>query len=132
MFGGNKKKSGSTAADIETVIGKNTIFKGAISGEGNVRIDGVLEGEISSNGDVVIGERSTIKAEIKASNVFISGTVNGNITVSNKLEINSTGKLFGDVKAAILSIAEGASFRGNSQMETPQEQYPTNIEKETK
>jgi len=114
----SKKKSGSVGtSDIETIIGKNTQFKGTLSGDGNIRIDGTLDGEISSTGDIVIGDQGNVTATIKANNVLISGTVKGNITANSKLEITSTGKLFGDVKAAVLSISEGASFKGSSNME---------------
>jgi cytoskeletal protein CcmA (bactofilin family) len=117
MFSSKKKSSSVGTNDIETIIGKNTQFKGKLSGDGNIRIDGALDGEISSTGDVVIGDQGNVTATIKASNVLISGAVTGNVIANTKLEITSTGKLFGDVKAAVLSIAEGASFKGNSNME---------------
>ena len=117
MFSSKKKSSSVGTNDIETIIGKNTQFKGILSGDGNIRIDGALDGEISSTGDVVIGDQGNVTATIKANNVLISGAVTGNVIANTKLEITSTGKLFGDVKAAVLSIAEGASFKGNSNME---------------
>lgn len=117
MFSSKKKTSSLSTNEIETIIGKNTKFKGTISGEGNVRIDGALDGEISSTGDIVIGEQGNVTATIKANNVLISGTVKGNIHVNSKLEITATGNLFGDVRAAVLSIAEGAAFKGSSNME---------------
>lgn len=117
MFSSKKKSSSVGTNDIETIIGKNTQFKGVLSGDGNIRIDGALDGEISSTGDVVIGDQGNVTATIKANNVLISGAVTGNVIANTKLEITSTGKLFGDVKAAVLSIAEGASFKGNSNME---------------
>ena len=117
MFSSKKKSSSLGTNDIETIIGKNTQFKGILSGDGNIRIDGALDGEISSTGDVVIGDQGNVTATIKANNVLISGAVTGNVIANTKLEITSTGKLFGDVKAAVLSIAEGASFKGNSNME---------------
>ena len=118
MFSSKKKTSGLSTNEIETIIGKNTKFKGTISGEGNVRIDGALDGEISSTGDIVIGEQGNVTATIKANNVLISGTVKGNIHVNSKLEITATGNLFGDVRASVLSIAEGAAFKGSSNMES--------------
>ncbi|MDF2563859.1 MAG: hypothetical protein K0Q53_254 [Massilibacillus sp.] len=117
MFSSKKKSSSFGTNDIETIIGKNTQFKGMLSGDGNIRVDGTLDGEISSTGDVVIGDQGNITATIKANNVLISGVVKGNVVANSKLEITSAGKLFGDVKAAVLSIAEGASFKGNSNME---------------
>lgn len=117
MFGSVRKKSNShVSSDIETIIGKNTSIKGIISGNGNIRIDGKVEGEIDSGGDVVIGEQGEVIASIKAVNVLISGTVKGNVQSSGKLSISSTGRLIGDVETALLSIDEGASFKGSSSM----------------
>ncbi len=118
MFGSSKKKSGHSSLDIETVIGKNTLFKGTISGNGNIRIDGSVEGEILSESDIVIGEQGRVVAEIKAGNIFISGTVKGNVTATGKVSLTSSGRLTGDVHTSLLSIEEGASFRGNSMMES--------------
>lgn len=118
MFGGMKKSNSSNnGEEIETIIGRNTQFKGVISGAGNIRIDGKMEGEINTSGDAVVGEEGEVVAEVKAGNVLISGTIRGNVNVNSKLEILGSGRLYGDVKAAILSISEGALFKGNSNME---------------
>lgn len=122
MFGGTKKNNDdSIGVDIETIFGKNTQIKGTVSGGGNIRVDGNVEGEISVTGDLIIGEQGIVTANIKAKNVLISGMVRGNIDVMGKLEILGTGKLCGDVKASVLSIAEGAVFKGNSNMESEKE-----------
>lgn len=122
MFGSSKKNSNeSIRVDIETIIGRNTQFKGVIGGGGSIRVDGNLEGEISVDGDIVVGEQGEVIAEIKACNILVSGLVRGNVSASNKLEILSTGRLYGDVRAAVLSINEGALFKGNSSMEPENE-----------
>lgn len=125
MFGSNRKKNSShVSTDIETIIGKNTVIKGVISGNGNIRIDGKIEGEIDSGGDVVIGDQGQVTASIKAVNVLISGTVNGNVQASGKLSISSTGRLVGDVDTALLSIDEGATFKGSSSMNSQKPPEP--------
>jgi cytoskeletal protein CcmA (bactofilin family) len=131
MFGNGKRKSSASGMDIETVIGRNTSIKGTISGSGNIRIDGTVEGEILSDGDVVVGEQGVVTAAIKAANVFISGSVKGNINADGKLSITSTGRLVGDVSTLSLSIDEGASFKGNSNMEKRVE-HKTSEPKENK
>lgn len=119
MFSGMKKKSSSASSsgEVETIIGSNFCFKGAITGKGNIRVDGMVEGEIAIDGDVIVGEKGCVTAGIGAKNVLIAGTVNGNMAMSGKLEILRTGKLYGDVRAVLLSIDEGAVFKGNSVME---------------
>ena len=82
-----------------------------------MRIDGTVEGEIIIAGEAIIGEAGRVIGNITAGSVLISGEVNGNITAENKLEIMPSGKLYGDIKASVLSIAEGALFKGQSKME---------------
>lgn len=118
MFGNTKKTAGMTVnSEIETIIGKNTQIKGEIQGSGNIRLDGSLEGDIAISGDVIVGEFGKVTGNVKADNMLISGMVTGNVNISNKLEIFKSGQLIGDVKAAILSIDEGAKFKGHSDME---------------
>lgn len=118
MFGSMKKSGSAINEDIETIIGRNTQLKGTISGGGNVRIDGNLEGEIDSDGNVIVGEMGEVVANVKARNIVISGTIRGNVQAAEKLEILTSGKLYGDVTAPVLSVAEGAVFKGNSNMES--------------
>lgn len=132
MFGSSKKSSGSgNGYDIETIIGRNTQFKGVVGGEGNIRIDGNLEGEIIVSGDVVIGEQGEVVGNIKAGNILISGIIEGNVQAKNKLEILGTGRLCGDVNATILCISEGAVFKGSSKMETEKNLEPAVMPLET-
>ena len=117
MFGIGKSNDTNFSDEIETVIGKNTQMKGSINSSANMRIDGTVEGEIIIAGEAIIGEAGRVIGNITAGSVLISGEVNGNITAENKLEIMPSGKLYGDIKASVLSIAEGALFKGQSKME---------------
>jgi cytoskeletal protein CcmA (bactofilin family) len=101
---------------IETIIGKDTQFKGTIRATGTIRIDGQVEGEISTKGDVVIGETGAIKAQIQARSATIAGSVLGNADITDKLELTSTAKLNGDIKTGVLIIGEGAVFKGACEM----------------
>lgn len=103
---------------IETIIGKETEFKGTLNSSGAIRIDGRVEGEIHHRGDLVVGEGGIVWAHIKARNVTIAGEVKGNIEAEGRLEIVTTGKLFGDIKVENLIIGDGAVFRGMSEMKT--------------
>ena len=110
MFGAKPKTIDTT--QIETIIGKETSFNGTIEATGTIRVDGKFEGQLTSSGDVIIGENGEVKAQIKARSALIAGTLQGNISITDKLELLSTGKLYGDIDAAVLSIGEGAVFRG--------------------
>ena len=99
MFG-FKKDASSISNDIQTIVSKETKIKGSIISEGNIRIDGSIEGEIMAEGNVIIGDQGNVSGDIKGDNVMISGCVRGNVTANKKLEILSTGSLYGDVSVA--------------------------------
>ncbi len=101
---------------VETIIGKDTQFKGTIRAAGTVRIDGQVEGEISTKGDIIVGETGAVKAQIQARSATIAGSVLGNAEITDKLELTPTAKLHGDIKTGILIIGEGAVFKGACEM----------------
>ncbi len=101
---------------IATVFGKDTEFYGDLTFEKSLQINGYFEGEISSGEFLVIGEKATVKANIKASTVIIRGTVYGNIEAKDKIEIQTEGKLFGNIRTSKLIIADGVVFEGKCEM----------------
>lgn len=101
--------------EVASYLNASTSFKGMLKSSRSVGIDGQFEGEIQSEGDVVVGREAEVKANIKAGNVIISGTVVGNISCSS-LEIQSSGRVIGNITAQSLLIAMGAVFRGQSLM----------------
>lgn len=103
------------SAHMETVIGAGSRFQGNIRSKGFVRIDGTVEGGVSAEG-VIVGEKAHITGDIVAKSVFVAGRVTGNVTAANALELQPKGQITGDVRAAQLSIAEGALFEGNCVM----------------
>ena len=114
MFG---KKETVNIDKVDTIIGKDTIFQGNIKGNGALRIDGKVEGEVDCQGDVVVGENGFVAAGLKAKNLLVAGVIKGNVNVSGKLELASTGKLEGDIlSASSLTIDDGAVFQGSCQM----------------
>ena len=119
MFG-NKKAQVAPQQTMngkpETVIGVNTSFIGTMKSDGNIRIDGSVEGDIEVLGNLIIGETGRVIATIKAQNVHISGAVKGEITAVEQLEISPTGKVWGDITTAALHIEPGGLFRGQSAM----------------
>ena len=102
--------------EVESIIGKETQFKGTLKGEGSIRIEGKVDGKIEVEGDVSMGKNAMIKADIKAGSITISGAVEGNIDCKGRVEILPSGTLKGDVKASDLTIAEGAFFEGQCKM----------------
>lgn len=115
-------KEADSSSKTNTLIAKDTIFKGTIISEGIVRVDGEMEGEIVAKGSVIIGQSGRAKLNIKAANVVISGHLEGAVDAEGKLQIKETGVLKGDVKAFELSILDGAVFSGISEMKSREPQ----------
>lgn len=119
MFGKKDEAPPKINTDkVDTVIGKDTEFTGTLRAKGVIRVDGKVEGEIITHGDVIIGETGKIIGDIKARHVTLAGEIHGNAIAHGKLEIISTGKLFGDIEIGSLVINDGAVFDGKCEMKS--------------
>jgi cytoskeletal protein CcmA (bactofilin family) len=96
-----------------TVIGHGTRIKGEMSFEGTARILGDFEGKITSPGEVQIGETATCKAAIEGSVVVVDGVIEGNITARQRLQLNPSARVAGDIVATSMNVVEGASLVGH-------------------
>jgi len=96
-----------------TVIGPDTTIKGEVNFSSRARLLGTVEGQIAAKGDFEVGEGATCKASINAAKVTIDGSVEGNVTASDRVELNAKARLHGDLVAEKLVVAEGASFVGH-------------------
>jgi len=102
---------------VNSVLGPGINWKGNLHGTGGLRIEGAFEGEIAVYGLVVVGETGRVTCEnLQANTVVVAGSVRGNIT-AEKLEIRSTGRVWGDVIVAAFATEEGAFLRGQIRME---------------
>lgn len=98
---------------IDTLIGKKAVVDGNVSGKGNFKIDGTVDGNIEIKGDLVLGEKSMVTGNIVAKNIIIAGQVSGDIDASGQLTIKATGTVCGQQKCGSLIIEEGSSVVGN-------------------
>ncbi len=97
-------------------IAKGTTIKGNVIAIGDFRLDGTLEGDITLNGKLVVGESGYIKGNIVCQNANIIGHVEGNTSVKELLSLNSTAVVKGDILINRLSIEPGAAFSGTCRM----------------
>ncbi|HUG55085.1 MAG TPA: polymer-forming cytoskeletal protein, partial [Vicinamibacteria bacterium] len=89
---------------------------GEITGDEDVVVDGNVEGQIRITRDLRVGAGGVVKATVEAQSIIVSGEVIGDCVASSRVEIQATGKLTGNIRAPKIVIAEGAMFRGNSDM----------------
>lgn len=99
-------------------IGKSVVIKGELNGSEDLTVEGRVEGMIDLREHVLtIGANGNIKAEVLAKSVIVLGTVTGNITASDKVEIRDGGSVDGDIISPRVAISEGARFRGSVDMQ---------------
>ena len=117
MIGKNKAaEANHTQEKITTLIGKEAVFTGDLVVQESVRVDGIINGNCTCKGTLILGEEGQIKGNISAQDIFISGEVKGDIVSNAKLEILSTGRVTGDISARKLVIDEDAHFDGRCTM----------------
>lgn len=106
-------------AEMETTINtiaQGTKITGGVSAVGDFRLDGTLEGNITLNGKLVVGETGYVKGNVVCQNANIIGRVEGNISVKELLSLNNTANVKGDILINRLSIEPGATFSGTCRM----------------
>ncbi|CAM1361791.1 bactofilin family protein [Tenacibaculum xiamenense] len=116
MFSKDNKKSSDRVVSERNVIGGNTKIVGDIVSEGDFRIDGTLEGNIQTNGRIIIGEAGFIKGKAECTNADIEGKFAGDLSVSSVLTVKATANITGDVVIGKLSVEPGATFNATCSM----------------
>lgn len=118
-------KVNDTESTTINLISNGTEITGDIRSQGDIRIDGVLIGNLSTKGKVVIGNTGKVKGEVVCKNSEVSGEIEGKINVSQLLTLKIASAINGDIITNKLSIEPGASFTGNCNMSDGNELKPT-------
>ena len=118
---GLKLLSRSDEGALKAFLDESSEFKGILSFEGILRIDGRLDGEIITKGTLIVGEAAEVNADITASSVIAMGRIVGNVSASKRVEIHSKSTLLGNIKTETLVIQEGAVFEGRCEMGSDRE-----------
>ncbi|MGE5549123.1 MAG: bactofilin family protein [Bacteroidota bacterium] len=98
---------------IDTVIGKDTTVRGTVEAEGTIRVDGRFEGDISTAGDLIVGESGFVQGTVVAKNVSIAGQLHGKVEARGRLELLPSANVQGEIKMVLLVVEEGACLQGN-------------------
>lgn len=119
MFKRETNKKPNSEVMERNLIAKNTTIVGEVLSEGDFRIDGVLEGNLKTNGRVIIGASGNVKGVIATTNADIEGTFSGELKVEKTLTLKETANITGDVVVGRLSVEQGATFNASCTMKVP-------------
>lgn len=103
-------------ASSACVIGAKTVVKGEITGEEDIVVEGLIEGQVRISKDLRVGPGGAVRASVDAQSVIVSGELVGDCTATQRVEIQASGRLTGNIRAPRIVVAEGALFKGNSDM----------------
>lgn len=106
-------------AKVDTLLGQGAEFRGNISVEGGIVVDGKVEGNISATERITIGAHGGVRGNLTAPEVVVGGRVQGLISAAGRAELLSSAHVDGDIRAARLTMAEGAVLTGKVGMEVP-------------
>ena len=109
-------KNNETENNVINLIGVGTEITGDVNSNGDIRIDGVLTGNLYTKGKVVIGESGKVKGEVNCKNSDVEGLIEGKINVLELLSLKTSAKIIGDINTSRLAIEPGSKFTGNCNM----------------
>lgn len=118
-------------AQLNSVIGEGSIFKGKFYINGSLQIDGRFEGEIKTKDQVIIGELGKVKTDITAKKVIVGGTLIGNIEAEEEVELLATGRVLGNIRTPKVNIEEGVVVKGEISISAGQKKGVSNIIEES-
>ena len=111
---------GKKQSSLETLIGRDSLFKGELTSKKVLRVDGVIEGNVQAD-FLIIGKTGSVGGDIFVRGVEVNGSVEGTIKAEELVEIRPEGAVRGDIYTVKLIISEGALFAGHSYMRNPGE-----------
>ena len=113
-----KKVSGTAVGgqQLNTIIGRGTVFEGTMKVDNSVRIDGVFKGELSCSGSLTISQSGETHAQLEGKEIYINGVVRGSVR-ADKVRLDNQAHFIGDIHTKALSVAEGAVLHGKCAMD---------------
>ena len=99
--------------EFPTVLGPDANFKGELSFEKGMRLQGRFEGKITTPGRVHVAKEAKMQADVEAGGIIVEGDVQGNLSAADRIELKNTARYEGDLRASKLVVEEGAAFNGH-------------------
>jgi cytoskeletal protein CcmA (bactofilin family) len=121
------KWKGEPSGDLSGFLDRGTFFKGEITFEETLRIDGKFEGAIRSGKNLIIGESADVDAEIKVESLYVSGRLRGNAEISGRVELSREARVEANLTTEILVVEEGAVFEGQCSMQRDKTAGPREV-----
>ncbi len=112
MFSKKKKEK----SELNAFLGVGTEYRGKLDFVGTVRIDGQFEGEISTDGDLILGRKAFIKGSVWVGRLISCGSIEGDVVVKERTVLEKTSRLTGSLNTPILVVEKGAILEGNIMM----------------
>ena len=112
----NGKGDRSVSPEAVTLVGEEAYFHGMLAAKGSVRIEGVVEGDITDAISVEIGKKGKVKGNVAAESLSVAGLIEGDVVCSRSIEVISGGRLTGNIRTPRLKIEDGAMFDGSCAM----------------
>jgi cytoskeletal protein CcmA (bactofilin family) len=103
-------------SQAETVVGPSVKIQGDLNSEGNIKIEGQVNGKVKTSQSVYVEQGAKITADVLAGNGVIGGEIQGNLKISGHLILQSTARIVGDITCNILRVEDGAQFSGKCTM----------------
>jgi cytoskeletal protein CcmA (bactofilin family) len=108
-----KSKPASRTSDLTAFIDEGSEIEGKYTFQGTVMLNGKFSGEIASSDSLIIGEKGSVNATVRAGIVLINGEVIGNVFATERVELRGTARVYGDIEAPVIVVEEGVLFEGH-------------------
>jgi len=99
--------------DFSTTLGPDAVFKGELTFDKGLRLQGRLEGKINTPGRLHVAKEAKMQADVEAGAIVVEGEVHGNLSANDRIELKNTARYEGDLRASKLVVDEGAVFSGH-------------------
>jgi cytoskeletal protein CcmA (bactofilin family) len=99
--------------EVPTILGPDANFKGELSFEKGMRLQGRLEGKVTTPGRLYVAKEAKMQADVDAGAIIVEGEVKGNLNASDRIELKASARYEGDLRASKLVVDEGAVFTGH-------------------
>ncbi len=105
-------RASTTTHGASAVLGKGAHLRGRIAGDGDLRVEGVISGDVAVKGDFVISDGAEVNADVQARAVVVEGALEGDISATSTVAIRASARVAGAIRGSSISIEEGANVSG--------------------